>query len=46
MNNVTIILKNFNNYYERKVSEALFIKSKKSHFLKPRIILPLAFETF
>ena len=29
MDNVTIISKNFNNYYKRKVSEALFIKSKK-----------------
>ena len=29
IDNVTIISKNFNNYYKRKVSEALFIKSKK-----------------
>ena len=29
MDNVTIISKNFNNYHKRKVSEALFIKSKK-----------------
>ena len=27
--NVTIISKNYKNYYKRKVSEALFIKTKK-----------------